>query len=70
MAETEYILGTNEDEIDRLHLQHRVWRERMLDCWRRAGIGLGQTVVDVGCGPGFASLDLAAIVGPAGQVKA
>ena len=70
MAETEYVLGTNEDEIERLHLQHRVWRERMLDCWRRAGIELGQTVIDVGCGPGFASLDLAAIVGPAGQVKA
>lgn len=70
MAETEYILGTHDDEIGRLQLQHQVWRERMLDCWHRAGIASGQTVIDVGCGPGFAAVDLAAIVGPAGRVKA
>jgi SAM-dependent methyltransferase len=70
MAETDYILGTNDQEIDRLQLQHSVWRERVLDCWHRAGIGPGQTVIDLGCGPGFAALDLAAIVGPVGQVKA
>ena len=70
MAETEYVLGTNDEEVCRLELQHKVWRERMLDCWHRAGIGPGQSVIDLGCGPGFASLDLAKIVGPAGQVKA
>ena len=70
MAETEYVLGTHDDEIDRLHLQHRVWRERMLDCWRRTGVTSGQTIIDVGCGPAFAALDLAEIVGPTGRVKA
>lgn len=70
MADSDYILGTHDDEIDRLQLQHTVWRDRMLECWQRAGIAAGQTVIDVGCGPGFAALDLAAIVGPTGQIKA
>src|SRR5215210_1193588 len=70
MSERDYILGTDDDEVERLGLQHRVWRPQMLDAFRRAGIGPGAHVVDVGAGPGFASADLAEIVGPAGQVLA
>jgi ubiquinone/menaquinone biosynthesis C-methylase UbiE len=66
----EYVLGTHDEEIERLGLQHRVWRERALDAWRSAGIGPGQTVLDIGCGPGYASLDLAEMVGPSGRVVA
>lgn len=67
-AERDYILGTHDEEIARLGLQHRVWRPRALDAWRRAGFTLGQTILDVGCGPGYASLDLAEIVGSMGGV--
>jgi len=70
MSEGDYILGTEADEIERLGLQHRVWRERVLDGWARAGVGAGQTVVDVGAGPGWASADLSEIVGPEGRVVA
>ena len=70
MSERDYVLGTHDAEIARLRLQHRVWRPRMLDAWRRAGITQGQTVIDVGCGPGYASIDLAEIVGPGGRVIA
>jgi SAM-dependent methyltransferase len=70
MTEGDYVLGTRDDEVDRLGLQHRVWRPRMLDAWRRAGITVGQTALDIGAGPGFATLDLAEIVGPAGKVIA
>jgi len=69
-AERDYVLGTHDEEIARLGVQHRVWRARALDAWRRAGIGPGQTVIDVGCGPGYASLDLAELVGPSGRVLA
>jgi SAM-dependent methyltransferase len=70
MTDGDYVLGTQDDEVQRLGLQHRVWRARVLDAFRRAGIGSGQTVVDVGAGPGFAAADLAELVGPAGKVFA
>jgi SAM-dependent methyltransferase len=66
----DYVLGTGDDEIERLGLQHRVWRPRALDAWQRAGCTVGQTLLDIGCGPGHASVDLAQIVGPDGQVLA
>jgi SAM-dependent methyltransferase len=47
-----------------------VWQPRAAEAWRAAGIGPGQTVLDVGCGPGFAALDLAGEVGPRGRVIA
>lgn len=68
--ERDYVLGTHDDEILRLGLQHRVWRPRVLDAWRRAGFTLGQTILDVGSGPGYAAIDLAEIVGPVGRVIA
>ncbi len=70
MTERDYVLGTHDAELERLGLQHRLWRARMLDAWRRARIGPGQTVIDVGAGPGYASIDLAEIVGRDGRVLA
>jgi SAM-dependent methyltransferase len=70
MSERDYVLGTHDEEVERLGLQHRAWRPQVLDALRRAGIGPGATVVDVGAGPGFAATDLAGIVGPAGRVLA
>jgi SAM-dependent methyltransferase len=68
--ERDYVLGTGDEEIERLGLQHRVWRPRALDAWRRAGFTVGQTLLDVGAGPGYATLDLAGIVGTEGRVIA
>jgi len=70
MTEQAYVLGTHDAEIERLGLQHRVWRPYALDAWRRAGITGGQRVIDFGAGPGFATTDLAEIVGPDGHVFA
>src|SRR4029450_2771369 len=69
-AERDYVLGTHEEELARLGLQHRVWRPVALDCWQRAGITVGKRVLDVGAGPGHAAIDLAEIVGPTGEVVA
>lgn len=68
--EQSYYLGTHDVEAWRLGVQHRVWRARTLDVWRRAGITDGSVVIDAGAGPGHATLDLAEIVGPAGRVHA
>jgi SAM-dependent methyltransferase len=69
-TERDYVLGTHDEELARLGLQHRVWRPVTLDCWQRAGITVGKRVLDVGAGPGYATVDLAEIVGPSGEVVA
>lgn len=67
-SEADYVLGTHDDEVARLGLQHRVWRPAVTECWQRVGITEGWRVLDVGAGPGYATADLAEIVGPAGSV--
>src|SRR5438309_11084686 len=70
MSEKDYVLGTHDEELLRLGLQHRVWRPVVLDCWQKAGITAGKRVLDLGAGPGYAAPDLAEIVGPSGEVLA
>ena len=64
----DYVLGTHDGERERLKRQHAIWRQDCLEGWHRAGFGTGQRLLDLGCGPGFATVDLAALVGPAGHV--
>ena len=68
--ERDYVLGTADQEVARLGIQHRVWRRHALDGWFDAGFTAGQTIVDVGCGPGYATADLADIAGSRGRVIA
>lgn len=68
--EREYILGTDREERDRLHTQHQTWRQQSYSLWERAGIRTGHVVLDLGCGPGATTLDLAELVGPTGRVLA
>ena len=66
----EYVLGMAPEEIARLERQHAAWRDTTLAVCRLAGFEPGQTVIDLGSGPGFAAVELARIVGPAGRVIA
>lgn len=68
--ERDYFLGTHDEELLRLGLQHRVWGPAVRDCWERAGIAPGARILDVGAGPGYAAADLAQFVGPSGEVVA
>ncbi|MEY2601799.1 MAG: hypothetical protein QOJ36_1118, partial [Verrucomicrobiota bacterium] len=68
--ERDYVLGTHDEELERLGVQHRAWRPVVLDCWEKAGVIDGSRVLDVGAGPGYATVDLAEIVGPTGHVVA
>lgn len=69
-AVREYVLGTGGDELERLGLQHRLWSDATHELWRTAAVAPGQRVLDVGCGPGYASFDLAQLVGRKGAVLA
>lgn len=68
--EHEYILGTDETELVRLGIQHRLWAESTIALWEQAQIMPGSRVLDVGSGPGYAAIDLAQLVGPRGAVVA
>lgn len=69
-TEKEYVLGTDDAEVRRLGWQHRVWADAAVAQWRRAGFKPGDTILDLGCGPGFASRELAQLVGAEGRVLA
>jgi ubiquinone/menaquinone biosynthesis C-methylase UbiE len=65
-----YILGTNQQELDRLGFQHKVWGGVTRAFLDRIGVSRGQRCLDLGCGPGFVVEDLLARVGPEGTVVA
>ncbi len=68
--EREYALGTGDAEIVRLGIQHKLWSADAFAAWERAGIRAGQTVLDIGCGPGYTTRDLAGLVTASGRVVA
>jgi SAM-dependent methyltransferase len=72
MASTQggYLLGMAPEEIARLAHQHETWRPQTDRVWDAARVGPGQTVIDLGSGPGFTTFDLAERVGPRGRVVA
>tara|TARA_Y100000991_G_C21962903_1_gene345395 strand:+ start:512 stop:1306 length:795 start_codon:yes stop_codon:yes gene_type:complete len=63
-----YVLGTHSSELERLGRQHAFWRQECRSGLKRAGFGAGDRLLDLGCGPGFCSLELAELVGPSGRV--
>lgn len=66
--ENEYILGTDQEELHRLGLQHQVWASEAQQGWRLAQFHGGQKFLDLGCGPGFCAKELAFIAGAEGEV--
>src|SRR5262245_3683653 len=70
MRDKEYELGTHDEELQRLALQHQLCRAQASMIRERARFVPGQALLDVGCGPGFATRDLSALVGSSGQVTA
>ena len=68
MEENAYILGTEQAELHRLGLQHQVWSSESRRGWELAGFRPGQAILDLGCGPGFCTTELAFMVGHSGKV--
>lgn len=65
-----YPYGDKEPEIQRLTDQGRVWLHDTRRLWQSTDLSEGMTVLDVGCGPGLVSLELARVVGASGRVIA
>ncbi len=66
--EQAYILGADDEELFRLGVQHQVWAEEAQKGWRLANFSAGQTILDLGCGPGYCTKELAFIAGKEGKV--
>lgn len=67
---TDYVLGTEDAELERLGFQHQLWSHTAHRLWLRAGFQPGNRIIDLGCGPGFAAFDLSQLVGTQGSVLA
>jgi SAM-dependent methyltransferase len=67
---SEYTLALSEAEVGRYQLMARQAVTREGSQLAAAGVAAGATVADVGCGPAAMSIELARLVGPAGQVMA
>jgi ubiquinone/menaquinone biosynthesis C-methylase UbiE len=65
-----YVLGTNQQELERLGFQHEVWGGVTRAFLDRIGVSRGARCLDLGCGPGFVVEDLRARVGSTGSVVA
>src|SRR5262249_58943519 len=63
-----YVLGHSETELRRLAMQSAFWGELTGEIFRRAGIGAGMHVLDIGCGAGDVAFLAARLVGPWGRV--
>jgi SAM-dependent methyltransferase len=64
----EYALGSDDLEIARLQSQANIIAEPTALLLRRAGIGPGMRVLDLGSGPGDVTFQVAQLVGPDGFV--
>jgi ubiquinone/menaquinone biosynthesis C-methylase UbiE len=68
MSEGSYIIRGGVEGRQRLRLLSRILRPTTLALFDRVGVRPGMNCVDVGCGGGDVTLDLARRVGPSGRV--
>ncbi|WP_155060342.1 class I SAM-dependent methyltransferase [Streptomyces blattellae] len=67
-AQADYVLGSSDQEHQRLMLQARILRPSTEQFLRLGGLGPGMSVLDLGSGMGDVSMLAAEIVGPRGRV--
>ncbi|MFH0991618.1 MAG: methyltransferase domain-containing protein [bacterium] len=68
MPSSEYLLGVNQAELERLRFQHSVWGPVTRKLFDRVQLQQGWRCLDAGAGPGFAAMDLLGLVGDQGEV--
>ncbi|MDX2171036.1 MAG: methyltransferase domain-containing protein [Deltaproteobacteria bacterium] len=68
MTDSHYVIRGGEAGRERLRMLARIMAPTTRALLARAGVGAGMTCLDVGCGGGDVSVELARLVGPRGRV--
>lgn len=55
----DYFLGVHQRELERLDRQHLAWQPEMQNLIKTAHLADCKTILDLGCGPGFTTFELA-----------
>jgi ubiquinone/menaquinone biosynthesis C-methylase UbiE len=63
-----YVLGTSDNELERLRIQSALFEKQTIETLNLAGIQRGMSCLDVGCGQGHTSLLISQLVGRSGKV--
>jgi SAM-dependent methyltransferase len=69
-SDEKYLLGVNQQELERLQFQHTIWGSVTRKFLERLNVGPGWQCLDVGAGPGLVSMDMRGLVGETGNVTA
>ena len=64
----DYIMGKTSAEYQRLRAQAKLWEEATRRLLLKAGVHVGVSCLDIGCGPGEVMRLMGEIVGPEGSV--
>ncbi|WP_298622777.1 bifunctional 2-polyprenyl-6-hydroxyphenol methylase/3-demethylubiquinol 3-O-methyltransferase UbiG [uncultured Legionella sp.] len=65
-----YILNTNNQARDRLSLQHHLYARSSIKLVKDGGVSTGMTGLEIGCGSGEMTIELAKLVGVQGSLLA
>lgn len=67
-SEPRQVPGHSDEGLRRLRFQSRYWSEATLSLLETAGLERGMRVLDLGCGAGDLTFQVASLVGPEGRV--
>ena len=69
-TEKDYVLGADQTELQRLKLQHDLWKDHLIRLWKKANFLPGHSVLELGCGPGYTTEDLSEFLKNNSQITA
>lgn len=69
-SNADYLVKVGEEADHRLKILNNIFRRASCDFFAHLGLSKGMTVLEVGCGTGHVTIDLAELVGPTGHVHA
>lgn len=70
MRNDDYLVKVGKDADYRLKIMHKIFQQHTISFLKNLGLSPGMKVLEIGCGTGYVTRDLANIVGPEAEVHA